>query len=368
MGKMSSFLQVVMNLSCGILLFTSVGCATFHFPFGKKIPKATAGDPVSQILCLWQQAEGRDPEGMPCRGFSGQILFLSSRTATPIAMDGDVRIYLFDDQGTEDEQTKPLRQFDFDNGSWAVHLAETTLGPTYTVFVPYVRRGVKEANCALRVRVKPKFGSQVFSDLTNMTLNGNNPRKKTGSDDEATPIMPDEVDRFAAESLTGKLKRTATISLSPNPKATESFARALPETNPGQIQLAAHQVVSESKKESADAERIRRLEAMVQQMMENKSASKEEANAPDASNPAHRKANRMAQDEFENDADASVSKPREPRQLPVRTDDPTELQQVTPRRSAHPLDDDMPSTRRSKSVDKLASEPAIGNPFESWDD
>ena len=262
--------RIVLPLTCAMFLCSLVGCSTFHVPFEKKIPKASASDPVVQVLCLWQQAEGRDPEGYPCKGFSGQILFLSNKAATPVQCDGDVRIYLFDDQGDTEAQAKPLRQFDFDAGSWDVHLTKTSLGPTYSVFVPYVRRGVKDANCALRIRLKPKTGPVVFSELSNMPLNGN---KKPVMGESAKPLSIEETDRMAADEMAGKLRRTTTISMGSNPKTTESLAGPKKEEKVNQIQLASHEVVSESPKESAEAERIRRLESMVQQLLEQKSNS-----------------------------------------------------------------------------------------------
>ena len=259
----------VTPLTCALLILGLSGCATFHSPFAKKIPKATAADPAVQILCLWQQAEGRDPEGYPCKGFAGQILFLSNRAATPVQIEGDVRIYMFDDQGTEEEQAKPLRQFDFDAGSWGVHLAETSLGPTYSIFVPYVRRGVKDANCALRVRLKPKQGPVIFSDLSNMPLNGN---KKPVMGEDAKPISSDEADRMAADALAAKLHRTTTISMGSNPKVTDSLQKTKQELNAGQVTLASHEVLSPTPKATEDSDRIRQLEAMVQQLIEQKSS------------------------------------------------------------------------------------------------
>ncbi|WP_397568135.1 hypothetical protein [Schlesneria sp. T3-172] len=262
--------RIISRLVClGVMLGQIAGCATFHIPFSKKIPKASASDPVVQILCLWQQAEGRDPDGYPCKGFSGQILFLSSKAATPVQCEGDVRIYLFDDLGTPEEQTKPLRQFDFDSGSWKIHLTETSLGPTYSVFVPYVRRGVKDANCALRVRLKPSYGQFVFSDLSNMPLNGN---KKPLSGPEAKPFSEEETNTEAAAELASRLHRTTTISLGANPKVTDSLALAKKPESTSAIQLMSHEVPAEVPKESAESKRIRQLEAMVKQLMEQKSA------------------------------------------------------------------------------------------------
>ena len=312
------------------------GCATFKSPFGKRMPTATAADPATQILCLWQPGEGNDPDGYPCRGFSGQVLFLSSKAATPVKIDGEVRVYLFDDQGTIDEQTKPLRQFDFDTGSWNVHLTETSLGPTYTLFIPYVRRGVTEANCSLRVRLKPKHGPTIFSEFSNMSLN---PTKKVRRGDDAKPMEKEEVEQIGLDSLTSVLKRTTTITMSSDNKIkTETGAPAATKAEENPIQQASHQVVTEPKA-NPDADRIRQLEMMVQQLMEQKAG-------PPPSVPQEMPSN-------------EVPAPLERDELPIEPLNSRRRFQVRPdrdavstsgsRRSSHLLDDDESTSSRRVS-------------------
>jgi hypothetical protein len=158
-------------LCLGLATALLSGCATLQFPWnGDGMPRATARNPVVKIVCLWEPAEGRDPDGLPCRGFAGQIIFLSSRNALPVKVDGDIRIYLFDDVGTAEEQSKPFHQFDFDSGAWQGQLSKSAVGPSYSVFVPYVRRGQFNAKCTLRVRLHPKSGPLVFSDASTLSL------------------------------------------------------------------------------------------------------------------------------------------------------------------------------------------------------
>lgn len=325
----------------------SAGCATFNLPFGKRIPTATAANPANQILCFWQPGEGNDPDGYPCRGFCGQILFLSSKTQAPVKIDGDVRVYLFDDQGTVDEQTKPLRQFDFDSGSWNIHLGETSLGPTYSIFIPYVRRGVTEANCSLRIRMKPSVGPTIFSDFSNIPLN---PTKKIRRGEEAKPMEKEEVEQIGVDALTSVLKRTTTIQMGADGKLKNELpanatSAAKPKDNP--IQQASHQVVTEQPKSNPEADRIRQLETMVQQLMEQKNS---------AAAPPSRLPQREAPEELERDEQPiEPLKPR--RRFQVRGDsDITSAE--TSRRASHLLDDDddaaasrtaVPAVRRSAS-------------------
>ncbi len=161
-------------LAAGCLVLVLSGCAASNLLKWKKDkePQADAQNPAVKILCLWQPAEGHRPDGLPARGFAGQIFFFTGRSATPAEVSGDVRVYVFDDQGTREEQSKPIHQFDFLSDAWKVHRQETDLGPAYHVFVPYVRKGHHQAHCALRVRLKPAEGPVIFSEMVNVTLSG----------------------------------------------------------------------------------------------------------------------------------------------------------------------------------------------------
>jgi len=286
---MSLASRTMTSLLCGCLLLTSAGCATLQLPFGKdRVQKASARNPVVQIVCIWQPSEGRDPSGMPCRGFAGQILFLANRGSLPVQVDGDVRIYLFDDQGTAEEQTKPIHQYDFDSPSWAPHLTKGTLGPTYSVFVPYTRRGTYEANCALRVRLKTGDEAAVFSDLASIPLDGRT-KKTNDTGDQASSV---EEAKAATDAVSQTMRRTTTISTNgetakPNTKSgrmqTESLATRA-EVSSGRVQLANHEEGAVSS--DPGAQRIEQLEQLVQQLLEQQNGQTKGTGRHPESNPA----------------------------------------------------------------------------------
>jgi hypothetical protein len=243
---------------CGLLC----GCATLNFPWDKdRFAKATAQNPVVQIVCLWEPAEGRDPEGVPCRGFAGQILFLSNRHATPVEVDGDVRIYLFDNVGAAEEQSKPLRQFDFSTEAWAMHLSKSAVGPSYSLFVPYVRRGQFNPQCSLRVRLTPKAGPVIFSSLSTISLrnSGNTPESST-----AAPLDGSE-DRVQAEvnqTLSKAMQKTMTIPLAVSNSGKLSVApNVLPENDADAKPIAS---------QNATDDRLERMEKLLQQVLAEK--------------------------------------------------------------------------------------------------
>ncbi len=280
---MSVATRTLTGLLCGCLLLTSVGCATFHLPFGQdRMQKATARNPVVQIICIWQPSEGRDPSGRPCRGFAGQILFLANRGSLPVQVDGDVRIYLFDDQGATEEQTKPLHQFDFDSATWAPHLTKGTLGPTYSVFVPYMRLGTNEAKCALRVRLKADDQPAVFSDMATIPLDGRT--KKTSDTEDQLPTV--EEAQAALDTVSKTMRRTTTISMNgetskPHAKSNLVQTAALSvraDEAVGRVQLANFEEGSEPSDPSS--QRIEQLEQLVQQLLDNQHGATEERTKP----------------------------------------------------------------------------------------
>ena len=280
---MSVVTRTLTGLLCGCLLLTSVGCATFHLPFGQdRMQTATARNPVVQIICIWQPSEGRDPTGRPCRGFAGQILFLANRGSLPVQVDGDVRIYLFDDQGAAEEQTKPLHQFDFDSKSWAPHLTKGTLGPTYSVFVPYMRLGTNEAKCALRVRLKTDNQPAIFSDMAMIPLDG-----KTKKESDTGEQLPSADEAQAAlDAVSKTMRRTTTISMNGetskpsaqnNPVQTAALSvRA--EKAVSSVQLANFEEGSEPTDPST--QRIEQLEQLVQQLLETQHGAATERTKP----------------------------------------------------------------------------------------
>ena len=85
-----------------LLLLLTPGCASLPL-FGlttAKVERADAKNPAVEILALWQASEGPGPNGVPMRGFAGQIYFFTQSRQAPVLVNGNVRIYLFDDHGS----------------------------------------------------------------------------------------------------------------------------------------------------------------------------------------------------------------------------------------------------------------------------
>ena len=169
----------------------------------KRFVKATPNNPAVKCLCVWQTADGFDSEGKSCRGVAGQVFFFNQGNAIPVVVDGDVRVFVFDNHGSEADQAKPLSQFDIDRQTWNTQLTRTQFGPAYRLFVPYTRPGRNQAELALRLRMTPDNGPTVFSDLSTITLAGHKPQKSEKADESAVTTQVEQAlrDRLSGAEL-----------------------------------------------------------------------------------------------------------------------------------------------------------------------
>ena len=128
--------------------------------------------PVAKILCLWEAAEGQGLDEKPARGFAGQVMFFTYGDPSPIKVDGTVRIYQYTNFDADEEDPKPIHEFVFESTAWNAHRAEGTLGHSYNVFLPYVRKGSERATCALRVEIEDRNGQKTSAPFTEIVLSG----------------------------------------------------------------------------------------------------------------------------------------------------------------------------------------------------
>ena len=150
----------------------------------KKIPVATDKTPVWEVVGLWEEAQGVGLDGLPSRGFAGRIMFFpfsSSGPDDPLVplqiRGGVVKILVFDDRGTEEEQGKPFHQFQFDAESFQAFLTLGDMGGAYQLFIPYTRNDKYGSRCSLQVVYQPEKGRPVFSKRADVILPGAAPRK-----------------------------------------------------------------------------------------------------------------------------------------------------------------------------------------------
>jgi hypothetical protein len=151
-----------------VLLALIGGCASLE--------KAPATPPPEmRIVAMWGLAEGPGLDHETTRGFAAQVMFLRGDDPVPVEVAGKIRIRLYDDGNPPVEQEKPIHQFDFDAEVWKLHLRQGALGPTYHVFIPYVRPGDRQTHCRLQVQLMSGDDCVAESEKTGITLRSRRP-------------------------------------------------------------------------------------------------------------------------------------------------------------------------------------------------
>jgi hypothetical protein len=161
----------------------SSGCATtaglLHWG-QEKVPAESPQNPVARVVAMWDPGEGRGTEGKTTRGFVGQIMFFTAKDKLPAKVHGGLQVFVYDDEGTQEEKIKPVATYSYTPESLAGMFQMTELGGTYASFVPYPKPGMHKANCSLRLRyipVDPATGkaipaAAVVSEMAYITLPG----------------------------------------------------------------------------------------------------------------------------------------------------------------------------------------------------
>ncbi|MEM7810510.1 MAG: hypothetical protein AAF532_03390 [Planctomycetota bacterium] len=223
----------VTGAGCQALTPTALTASSFsRLPFvslGERYPEDRGGQ-VVEAVAVWQPGEGRDMQGLPARGFAGQILFFAAGSPEPVPVRGDVRIYVFDDAGDEASNSKPLHVFEFKDGAWEKYRHETNLGETFQVFIPYTRRGGHRAVCSLRLRYTDPEGRTLLSDSAEVILGGTpHPAPPDVRDDQvATPTAAGDGSRAPETDSPSPVS----VSLRPSRRRLVSASRTEPVAEP----------------------------------------------------------------------------------------------------------------------------------------
>jgi hypothetical protein len=181
-----------------------------------------------EVVCLWEPAEGTGLDHLPARGFAGQILFITPRHEEPVQVDGKVRVYVFDDCGTIEEQQQPIHQFVFDSTSWNAFLHETNLGAAYQLFIPYTRPDMHQAACSLRVCYEPADGQPVYSKFAKVSLPGSaKPEPDDAASSARRATAAAQPGRGALDSAESELTVVPAAYTFENTKPSEASIRQL---------------------------------------------------------------------------------------------------------------------------------------------
>lgn len=125
-----------------------------------------------RIIATWINTVRHTPGEPAERGFGGRLYFYD-RGPDPIAIDGRLVVYAFDESGRQPTDHKPTRRFVFPAEEFAKHLSKSEIGPSYSVWLPWGSVDGASTNISLIARFEPAGGGGlVVSDQATQRLPG----------------------------------------------------------------------------------------------------------------------------------------------------------------------------------------------------
>jgi hypothetical protein len=161
------------KLILAIVVFGCSGCqfapsvTQTKWPWSKKVPVMP-----DRILTVWSDSVLHQP-GLPgVRGFGGRVYFYQAPSTDPIEVDGGVAVYVFDADELSPKNQKPIRKFVFTADQLAEHMSKSSLGPSYSLWLPWDEVGGESRRLSLITRFEGRQGGTVISDPSIKLLPG----------------------------------------------------------------------------------------------------------------------------------------------------------------------------------------------------
>ena len=149
------------------------GCAKLDLDEGFTLWKS---DPQPQtperLAAVWTETTLHQPGKPVVRGFGGRILFHGSDEQQAVLVEGNVIVYAYDNDRPNQEDPAPDKKFVFPAENLAKHSSDSSLGPSYSFWLPWDNAGGPQRRISLLTRFEDKSGKIVMSQMAHVTLPG----------------------------------------------------------------------------------------------------------------------------------------------------------------------------------------------------
>lgn len=165
-------------------LLASTGCSSIH-PSDWKLAKSLdvrrvmwwkSEEPEPQLpvklVSTWTDTILHKPGQKSQRGFGGRLVFFGRESDDPVLVDGRLVVYAYDEANSDPRTAEPARRFIFPREQFKRHFSESTLGPSYSVWLPWDEAGGTRKNISLIARFEPYQGQLIVGEQTRHLLPG----------------------------------------------------------------------------------------------------------------------------------------------------------------------------------------------------
>ncbi len=125
-----------------------------------------------RMLPVWSDTVLHQPGNPGVRGFGGRIFFYKDQSPEAIEVDGGLAVYVFDADTVDPGSPQPEKKYLFTAEQFKTHLSHSTMGPSYSIWIPWDQVGGPVRNLSLVARFEGTEGGVVISEPTTKLLPG----------------------------------------------------------------------------------------------------------------------------------------------------------------------------------------------------
>lgn len=148
------------------LLLTSlaVGCASWKVPKSLKMPgQAEKPQTPQRVTALWTDTVLVEAGVV---GFGGRVMFHGRDNEDPIMVEGELTVYAYDETQDQQANSVPARKYVFRAEDMSKHYSKSTLGHSYSFWLPWAPVGGPQRQISLIARFKSTAGGVVMSEMS----------------------------------------------------------------------------------------------------------------------------------------------------------------------------------------------------------
>ncbi len=173
-GLIDRFFLALLAAAAVALLAT--GCASIETPSMPALPslpnlpeslsswqaKDETTESPKSLAVVWKTAVLQAPGATPTRGFGGIVTFYGPDRKTPIKVDGQLTVYVYEDSPRTSEKVAPDAKFVVPADQLTKQYKESPLGHAYSVWVPWDKAGGPKRELMLTACFAPTEGDLVM--------------------------------------------------------------------------------------------------------------------------------------------------------------------------------------------------------------
>ena len=166
-------------LRSAVLSMLVLNCAALSscksFNLKKDIPWDTDTDvpakQVTRMVTSWKDSTVYSARKYPERGFGGRIYFYN-RNGDPVKAEGKLVVYAYDESQPREINQVPHRRYVFTSDQLQSHFSESSIGPSYSVWLPWDGVGGPPTKVNLVPTFLPAVGQVVVGQEVRQHLPG----------------------------------------------------------------------------------------------------------------------------------------------------------------------------------------------------